>query len=216
VLVCTDPVLREHGRLGLRLASQNSSALAFPRIARRCRLQSSDDPACTFPPLPERAEVCVQAPARRGHLCRVALPDLADYQAATGPAAVPPPSELELIQVARRLERARRRARGRQPLQKARIPIGWELLDNPWEACNGLLTFDLNRFPDPAGLIEAVHARGVKFMLWVSPRRRAPTAIPQEPARPAGQQVLDLRQPAALAEFQARNQESWPRSVSTG
>ena len=36
-------------------------------------------------------------------------------------------------------------------LHAAGIPIGWELLDNPWEACNGLLTFDPGRFPDPDG-----------------------------------------------------------------
>jgi alpha-D-xyloside xylohydrolase len=51
------------------------------------------------------------------------------------------------------------------------LPVGWVVLDNPWErgGCNGSLSFDPAKFPHPASTIAAVHRRGVRLMLWVSP-----------------------------------------------
>jgi alpha-glucosidase (family GH31 glycosyl hydrolase) len=87
----------------------------------------------------------------------------------TGRPALPPPSELELI-------KWRDAATGPvdllddvQQLRSRGIPIGWELLDNPWESCLGTLTFDPASFPQPGTLIDALHARRVRLMLWVSP-----------------------------------------------
>ena len=70
-------------------------------------------------------------------------------------------------------------------LKKRGIPLTTVLLDNPWEtdgaqgdltgdACVGSLRFDPETFPDPRGMIDAVHARGVRFMLWVAPFVRDP------------------------------------------
>lgn len=55
------------------------------------------------------------------------------------------------------------------------LPVGWVILDNPWEdgaanGCFGSLTFDPARFPDPRGLVQQVHREGVRFMLWISPQ----------------------------------------------
>ena len=86
----------------------------------------------------------------------------------------------------------------------AKIPLGWVLLDNPWERCNGQLTFDPGRIPDPAGLVKAVHARGVRFMLWVSPLAACPDGYPGTPIGDSSHHVLDLRDPAVVAEFQRR------------
>jgi alpha-D-xyloside xylohydrolase len=191
---------------GVRLVGQNVSALAFPGSTGGAGCQGSDDPACTFPPLSDHAEVCVQGSRLEEDVYLGPVgKTLADYEADAGLPSVPPPSELELIKwrdvsagPADLLDDIHR-------LQAAGIPIGWELLDNPWEACNGLLTFDRNRFPDPAGLIKAVHARRVEFMLWVSPRETCPQGYPAGSLLgPAGHQVLDFRKPAALGEFQAR------------
>ena len=52
------------------------------------------------------------------------------------------------------------------------------LLDNPWETCNGTLAFDRTRIPDPGGLIRQVHALGVRFMLWVSPKATCAQGYP--------------------------------------
>ena len=105
-------------------------------------------------------------------------------------------------QVARRGRRPGAGARGRRRAsRRPAIPLGWVLLDNPWETCVGTLAFDRARIPDPAGLIRQVHARGVRFMLWISPKaivrhrlsgRRACSARPSN-------QMLDLRQPTVVA-----------------
>jgi alpha-D-xyloside xylohydrolase len=68
-------------------------------------------------------------------------------------------------------------------LRKLDIPVGWVLLDNPWEqgtaisGCFGSLTFDTTKYPDPKGMIDRIHDQGVRFMLWISPqipRRNCP------------------------------------------
>ncbi len=190
---------------GVRIASQAPAGLAFPGSPGGEGCQVGDKPPCSFPPLPERAEVCLQAASLDeriyvGNLART----LADYEAETGRPSVPPPSELALIKwrdvvngPAQVLEDVTR-------LQAAKIPLGWVLLDNPWERCNGQLTFDPGRIPDPAGLVKAVHARGVRFMLWVSPLAACPDGYPGTPIGDPSHQVLDLRDPAVVAEFQRR------------
>ncbi len=61
-------------------------------------------------------------------------------------------------------------------LQSRRIPIGWVLLDNPWEQgsansdCYGSLTFDTAKYPNPKKTIARIHGEGVRFMLWISPQ----------------------------------------------
>ena len=113
------------------------------------------------------------------------------------------------------------------------------LLDNPWDtdgtqgdltgdACVGSLRFDPEAFPDPRGIIEAIHARGVRFMLWVTPFVRDPegTSCPAH-GYPDGSFVegenfaerlpsplqnfaapppldIDLTNPAAARHFEAR------------
>lgn len=49
------------------------------------------------------------------------------------------------------------------------IPLGAVWLDNPWDAGRASFEFSAERFPDPAALIDAVHAAGVKLMVWLSP-----------------------------------------------
>jgi alpha-D-xyloside xylohydrolase len=96
-------------------------------------------------------------------------------------------------------------------MQSRDLPIGWVILDNPWEdgaasGCYGPLVFDPSVFPDPEEMISAIHARGVRFMLWISPqlkKRGCPT-----PPYPDGWlsgddeiYVRDLTNPAERADF---------------
>jgi hypothetical protein len=99
-------------------------------------------------------------------------------------------------------------------LRSRNLPVGWVILDNPWEQgartshCFGSLTFDTKTYPDPAGMIRSIHALGVRFMLWVSPQIRkkdCPAAT-----LPAGwltgdddYYLRDLSNPAARADFVA-------------
>lgn len=67
-------------------------------------------------------------------------------------------------------------------MQAADIPLGAVWVDNKWERANGDLDFDPARFPDPDGLIDWVHGRGVRFVTWVSPfvtggSRNHPSAV---------------------------------------
>jgi alpha-D-xyloside xylohydrolase len=190
---------------GVRIASQYPSALAFPGSPGGQGCQVGQTPPCEFPPLADRAEVCVQASSLDERLYIGSLSQtLADYESGTGPPTVPPPSELALIKWRDAVTGPAQVLEDVTRLQAARIPIGWVLLDNPWEACNGQLTFDPSVFPSPAAMIQAVHARGVKFMLWVSPLATCPDGYAAGPIGDPAHQVLDLRNPAVVAEFQRR------------
>ena len=95
------------------------------------------------------------------------------------------------------------------------LPIGWVILDNPWEQgafsndCFGSLRFDPSRYPNPAGMIASIHRRNVRFMLWVSPELKL-NGCPA-PSYPAGWLVgddqyylRDLSNPAERADFISR------------
>src|SRR5581483_9715001 len=65
-------------------------------------------------------------------------------------------------------------------LRSRNLPIGWVILDNPWEAgafqsgCYGSLRFDPPFSPDSKAMIAAIHAHDVRFMLWISPQLARP------------------------------------------
>ena len=187
----------------VRLATTRTSALAFPGSPGGEGCVTSEQPTCSFPPLPERAEVCVQGPTLVEHLYLGSFAQtLADYERETGLPLVPPLSELALIKWRHVSGPAQVLAEVTR-LQQAKIPIGWVELDDGWESCKGELTFG-PLIPDPAALIKAVHARGVRFMLWVSPKALCAQGYPGRTLGPAGDEVLDLRDPAVVREFQAR------------
>jgi len=100
-------------------------------------------------------------------------------------------------------------------LQSLNLPVGWVILDNPWEdgaakgGCYGLLRFDPARYPNPAKMIHEVHATGVRFMLWISPQLRKAGCPP--PPYPDGSLtgddqvfVRDLTNPSERADFVRR------------
>ncbi len=190
---------------GLRLASQNPGAMGFAGSPGGDACQIAHDPACSFPPLPTRTEVCLQGAELHEHLYVGSLArTFADYLAETGEPVVPPRSELALIKWRDQVNGPEDILQDISRFQAARIPLGWVLLDNPWEQCNGVLTFDRSLIPDPAGLIQEVHAHGVRFMLWISPRATCPQGYPGKPLGAPGSQILDLRDPSVVAEFQRR------------
>ena len=203
------PFFASSAGFGLRIASENESALAFPGSAGGTGCQSGNESLCDFPPLSDRTEVCVQGAGLDERIYTGTIPQtLRAYELDTGLPVVPPPAELELIKWRDVFNSAADVLDDIDRLHAAGIPIGWEELDNPWEACNGLLTFDPNRFPHPAAMIRAVHARGVKLMLWISPKATCSTGYPAGsllgPPNDPNHQILDLRKPAVVAEFQAR------------
>jgi len=191
---------------GLRLASENVSALAFPGSPGGGGCAAGSEPQCAFPALSDRTEVCVQGARLDEDLYVGSIPQvLTDYEADAGRPAVPPASELALIKWRDVVSGPADVLDDVARLQAAGIPLGWVLLDNPWEACNGELTFDPARIPDPAGLIRQVHSRGVRFMLWVSPKATCARGYPPSSTiGPADAPILDLRRAPVVAELQAR------------
>jgi alpha-D-xyloside xylohydrolase len=191
---------------GVRLDTERVAAFAFPDTDGGTGCQLGDHPACGFPPLEDRAEVCVTGARLDEDLYVGTFPQtLEAYERDAGGVRIPPPEELELIKWRDVNEGPGEVISDLERMQAARIPLGWMLVDNPWETCNGTLTFDRTRFPDPAGLIRQVHERGVRFMLWVSPKVTCGTGYPRgaELGSPESR-TLDLRRPDVVAEYQRR------------
>ena len=192
---------------GLNLNTDNVAALAFPGSGGGAGCQSGPDPACSFPALADRADVCVTGARMEEDVTAGTFAQIrGSLRDTIGRARVPPPSELALIKWRDSVTGPKQVLEDVTRLQAAGIPIGWVLLDNPWETCVGSLTFDRSRIPDPAGLIREVHALGVKFMLWVSPKILCNPGYPAAAllGDPADQVQLDLRNPDVRAAFESK------------
>jgi alpha-D-xyloside xylohydrolase len=189
---------------GLRLTTQKVSALAFPGSQGGGGCRFGEEPQCTFPPLADRVEVCVRGARLDEELYAGDFEQtLSAYERDTGRPVVPPPSELALIKWRDVYEGPEQVLEDIAKLRDADIPLGWVLVDNPWERCVGTLTFDTNRFADARGLITRVHTLGVRFMLWVSPKSQCGIGYARRQLLgPIEQLVLDLRQRAVRQKFE--------------
>ena len=126
---------------------------------------------CPLVSAPDRVEVCFKTDGLAYDVF-AGTPEqvLADYRLTAGHASAPPPAQLGTIKWRDRVTGSAQLLSDATELRRLGIPLQTILLDNPWETngCNGPLTFDRTRFPDPAGLIHSLHARGLDFMVWVS------------------------------------------------
>jgi len=219
---------------GFYLDTANIGRLAFPGA-----LDSPDPPWCRPPeqdPCPviettDRTQICIRA-ALLSYEIYAGSPDaiMASYTAIAGRPALPPPEQFGLLYGAGTNPQIRGDAllAAIDENQRRHIPLGGVYLDDPWEVdrCIGSFRFDLSRFPDPARMIRAVHARGVRFVLWVSPyvstepqcrqyddyapgwfapgvnENAAPPPFDRLPFVPAPPLSVDLTNPAAQAHFE--------------
>jgi alpha-D-xyloside xylohydrolase len=191
---------------GIRLATRREAAMAFPGSIGGTGCYEGSGKPCSFPRFKDRVEVCVPGARLDEDLYAGTFPEvLRDYEAQAGKPRVPPLTEYALIKWRDTVTGPNDVLEDVSQFQSRGIPLGWVLLDNPWEACVGELRFDPTRIPDPAGLIREVHARGVLFMLWVSPKVICGSGYP--PSSFLGtpeSQTLDLRRPDVVREFQSR------------
>ena len=192
---------------GVSLGGDNVAALAFAGSRGGAGCVFGETPPCTFPPLPSRTEVCIKGGAIDERIY-VGEPRAVQraYTAVAGRQRVPPPSQLALVKWRDRVSGPDEILEDIARLRAARIPIGWVLLDNPWERCVGRLEWDRSRIPDPKGLVDAVHARRVRFMLWVSPDVFCPPSgyPPDALFHNEVAAEIDLTRPAVAAEYEAR------------
>ena len=49
------------------------------------------------------------------------------------------------------------------------LPPGVFMIDDTWQLGYGVWDFDPRRFPDPKGMVEKLHSRGFKVLLWMCP-----------------------------------------------
>lgn len=49
------------------------------------------------------------------------------------------------------------------------IPVGAVIIDSPWETGYNTFEWDPDLYPDPQGLVDAFHARGVRVFVWIVP-----------------------------------------------
>lgn len=132
------------------------------------------------------------------------------YAARTGRPPLPRPEQFALAKWRDQVGGEAELSEDADRFERARIPLGWLILDNPWEAgaCAGSMQWDGKRWPDPAGMVERLHARGLRLMLWVSPMVRTVCGRDFYPRDrvigPGGYQAIDLTDPAVTATFEQR------------
>ncbi len=173
-----------------------------------------DVPLCPLAGRADRVELCVKS-ARLAYEVYAGSPSaiLRSYTARAGRPRLPAPEQLALVKWRDEVAGETELLDDIAQLQRRKIPLGWILLDNPWEpgGCHGSLEFDAGKFPDPKRMTAAVHARGVRFMLWVSPYvtqgvRCSFTGYLLEMFLYGDKQerAIDLTNPAALEIFESK------------
>jgi alpha-D-xyloside xylohydrolase len=175
-----------------------------------------DTPSCSVGPVVEAVRICVKTAAATIDITRGSLQQVvAAYVKRTGLPRAPWLPQFGLMQWRDEVSGPADLLNDIHELKSLKLPVGWVILDNPWEegarngGCYGLLRFDPTHFPDPAGMIRKVHAAGVRFMLWVSPQLRKAGCPP--PPYPDGSLtgddqvfVRDLTNPSERADFVRR------------
>jgi len=197
---------------GVSLRSTAIAALAFPGAVSSSACPGGVTPRC---PLADRLNVvqlCLKSPGLSYDLFSgTPAAIVSAYTQTVGRPRLPPVSQFALIKWRDVVGGAADLYQDVDLLHALKVPIGWVLLDNPWEtnACYGSMSFD-PKFGDPRVLIRLLHARGVKLMLWISPLIRqqfcAPSALypPSALFGNGGNAVtIDLSSAPAAATFEA-------------
>lgn len=199
---------------GVALRSTAIAALAFPGADPAKACAGGTELVCPLVGGTSNVQLCVKSP-ELSYRVFFGGPErvVSDYTKLVGRPLVPPASQFELIKWRDVVGGASDLYQDVDKLHSLGIPIGWELLDNPWESglCYGNMSFDATKFPDPAGMIKALHRRGVRFMVWVSPLiRRQWCPPPSDYASSAlidnggSAATLDLTDPTARRTFTSK------------
>ncbi len=198
---------------GVALRSSAIAALAFPGADPATACAGGSEPVCPLVGGTASIQLCVKAP-RLAYRVFFGNPQrvVSAYTKLVGRPRIPPPSQFGLIKWRDQVGGAADLYADADELHKLGVPVGWILLDNPWETslCYGSMQFDASRFPDPAGMISKLHALGVRVMLWVSPLVRkqwcpAPSQYPTTSLidGTGNAYTLDLTDPATLHTFES-------------
>ena len=132
---------------------------------------------------PDRVQICVKASELAYDVFAGSPAQVTTaYYKTVGMPLLPPPAEFGLIKWRDVSQNQAQVLDDVAQFKSLGIPISSIFVDNPWElqpasnttrqngsACTNSGSFDPRYFPDPQGMIDAIHAQGVRFGLWVTP-----------------------------------------------
>lgn len=108
------------------------------------------------------------------------------------------------------------------------FPPGVLMIDDNWQVDYGDWRFRADRFPDPKGMVDSLHAMGFKVMVWVCPfvspdsetfryLHEKEKALLLDPAQPSEAKIVRWWNGfSALLDLTSPNGEAWFRSVLDG
>ncbi|MCP4809196.1 MAG: hypothetical protein GY913_12725 [Proteobacteria bacterium] len=99
------------------------------------------------------------------------------------------------------------------------IPVSAIIIDSPWETGYNTFEWDPDRFPDPQGMIDELHSKDVKVVMWIVPAVNTDTDIYEELAAngwfmqadaDSGPKVVDWwKGPGSLLDFYNPDAMDW-------
>lgn len=197
---------------GVSLRSSAIASLGFPDSVSSNACPGGATPRCPLADGLNVVQLCAKAPGVSYDLfAGTPTAIVSAYTKTIGRPQLPPASQFGLIKWRDVVGGPSELYEDVDKLHALKVPIGWVLLDNPWEEglCYGRMTFD-PKFGDPRALIDALHARGVKFMLWISPLVRLqfcppPPQYPQSTLYGSGGNAvtIDLSDTATRSTFES-------------
>ncbi|MEN3341493.1 MAG: alpha-D-xyloside xylohydrolase [Actinomycetota bacterium] len=207
------PFFASSAGYGVSLRSSTIASFAFPGSVSSSACPGGASPRCPLADGLDVVQLCIKSP-RLAYNLFAGTPKkvVSRYVQTIGRPRLPPPAQLALIKWRDVVGGSADLFDDVDRLHALHVPIGWVLLDNPWEtaSCYGEMTFDPQRFPRPEAMIAALHRRGVRFMLWISPLVRQqfcppPSQYPQSVLYGTGGKAvtIDLTDPAARSTFES-------------
>ena len=190
-------------------------------------------PCASSAPLPARSRPGYRSsrPASRRTRSRTrsirdaASRSCASYAARTGRPPLPDPTQFAVTKWRDGIGSAAELTEDADQFAAAGIPLGWVIIDNPWErgdAASARCSFDPRPVPRSKGHDRARSTRaGIRVMMWVSPmvqsHLRARDIYPDERAhrRRARTRRIDLTDPSASGDLRATDARGCWRSGST-
>lgn len=202
-----------HG-YGLSVATSSIGRAEFAGSHSGTTCDLGPEPQCPLANAQQEVQLCFKADSLVYDVyAGTPAQTLGAYVRATGLPMLPPVDEFGLVQWRDIVSGPSDLISDVTTLHRLRIPVGWVLLDNPWERllCYGNLEFGPPKFAgDPARMIASIHRLGAKLMLWVSPYVRTLPGCPT-PDYPSDallgtgdSHALDLTQPAVYATLVAK------------
>ena len=195
---------------GVRFATTAVGRMAFGTVedGARCQLGTNPCRIASFTPV---VQACFKANSL-AYEVYVGSPDqiVRSYGARTGKPPLPDPSQFALMKWRDHIESENELTEDVDRFARAGIPLGWVIVDNPWEKdqCVGSMTFDPTLFPTPRATVARLHARGVRVMMWVSPAVQAGCGRGLYPRTSLfgtdRYQAIDLTDPAVVETFVRR------------